>query len=391
MPLRTVLVVLVAALLAVQVVRTAALRISPYAGATKLWPSHPRSILNQTMAEVGARSAHGEALPPALLRRVDEIARKMPLAPEPFLIEGALAQLEGREQVAERLYLEARSRDPRSRAARYLMAERYLRSGDAAAALGEMAVLSRLTGQVGVFAPALASYARTPGGVARLRSFFRSSPEFEPAVLSHLAADARNLDLIFALWSGRQPRAEDMFGQWPARIVAALIDRRQYATAYATWRRLAGVQAATPGLFNPEFRKLSAPPPFNWSFGTSGGVAEPAGAGRLQVIYYGREDAVLAEQMLVLAPGRYRLGMQLSGNLKEAAGIAWSIDCLPQQRPILRLPVQQPRSSAAVRADFTVPAQCPAQRLRLAAQPGEFPRTSEFTVTNLELAKAPGR
>lgn len=387
-----VLVLLAGGLLALQVVRTAAIPSSPNSVATTMWPGHPQVMLDQIMAEVGTRSARGEALPPALLARVGVVARKMPLAPEPFLINGAVAQLDGRDRLAEQLYLEARRLDPRSRAARYFLAERYLRDGRLAPALREMAILSHLAGAADSFAPGLANYARTPGSVGQLRAFFRTSPEYEPAVLSQLAADAGNRDLIFSLWSGRRRPAEgEAYPRWQAQIVAALIDQGEFGQAYSTWRRLSGVPGGLPGLFNPEFKKLAAPPPFNWSFGTIGGVAEAEAHGRLQVVYYGRQDAVLAEQMLMLAPGQYQLSMGLTGDLKQAEGVAWTIECLPQGSPILGLPVRRERSPARVQASFTVPSQCPAQRLRLAATPGEFPRTAEFSVGKLQLTWGPGK
>ncbi len=375
-----------AGLLAFAVLRMAAVRLSPATGA-QMWPGHPNVVLNRTMARIGTLSARGQTLPPALMAQVDDIARKMPLAAEPFLIKGAVAQTDGRESVADRLYFAARDHDPRSRAARYFLAERYLGTGRPEPALKEMAVLARLTNATGVFAPALATYARSPGAVPSLRRFFRSSPEFEPAVLSHLAADARNLDLILALWSGRGARPGEAPPEWVTRILDALLAKGDYRNAYSIWRRYSGVGQGPSGLFNPEFRTVAAPPPFNWRYGSSGGIAEPAADGRLEVVYYGREDGVFAEQVLMLAPGAYQLSMNLSGDLKDAAGVAWSLNCLPQNQPVMRLPIQQSRSSAGVRGAFSVPAGCPAQRLQLAAEAGEFPNTLEFTVSNLHLAK----
>lgn len=341
------------------------------------------------MAEIGARSARGQELPPALLEQVSEIARKSPLAPEPFLIHGAVAQLEGRDRIAERLYFEARARDPRSRAARYFVADRYLRTGRVPDALGELAVLSRLTGGGGVFGPALASYARSPGAVAQLRRFFRTAPEFEPIVLGNLATDSRNLDLILALWSGRSTQPGT--AEWQSRIVAELVGKGDFARAYAAWRRLAGVKQASPGLFNPEFRKLPFPPPFNWSFGSGGGLADPAAGGRLEVIYFGREDAMLAQQLLLLGPGRYRLSMDVTGDFRDSGEIGWSVECLPKNQAVMRLPLHPEGSSARLPSVFAVPPGCPAQRLQLTGSPGEFPKATEFTIGKLQLTRATGQ
>jgi len=383
---RAIPVALIAALLGFHVVRTAMVRQFP--SGTALWPGHPAGVLNQAMAEIGATAARGERLSAPVLAKVEQVARQVPLASEPFLIHGAVAQMDGRDQRAERLYLEARSRDPRSPAARYFLTERYLRTGRVEPALTEMAVLSRLTGAVGVFAPALAAYAKTPGAVRPLRRFFRAAPEFEPFVLSNLAADARNLGLITALWT-RSPGADPQaHAQWQGQLVAKLVEAGDFRRAHAAWREFAGLGNVAPGVFNPEFRKLAAPPPFNWTFGSAGGLAQPAGSGQLELIYIGRDEAVLAEQMLMLAPGRYAIGMQVSGDVKPGSGIAWSIECATAgKQSLLALPLDR-QSAGRLRGAFTVPAGCPAQRLRLSGSPGDFPRTVEFTLSRFELQRA---
>ncbi len=343
------------------------------------------------MGEIGALAASQQHLPPRLLERVNELAWKIPLAPEPFLIKGAVAQTEGQEGHAEQLYLAARNRDPRSRAARYFLAERYLRTGRVKLALYEFAALSRLTGLAGAAAaPALAAYARKPGAEKHLRAFFRSSFDTEQAVLAQLATDADNLDLIMALWSGRTTEAGEP-ADWQVRIIDALITKGKIGRAYSLWRRFAGIRAAQSPLFNSEFTKLSAPPPFNWSYGTAGGLAEPLGDGRLQIIYFGRQDTVLAQQLLLLAPGVYQLRMEATGQLKEAGEVAWSIQCLPQTRTLVRMPLRLERHSGTLQASFTVPRQgCNGQRLQLTGSPGEFSKAIEFTISKLQLTRTSG-
>ena len=386
---RAILVLIVGGLLAWQVIRTAIIA-DPSTRRTiapRLWPSHPSLVINRTMAEIGAHAARGQTPPPATLRRVDEIARKAPLAEEPFLIKGALAQVRQQQQLAERLFVAARSRDPRSPAARYFLADRYLRTGRVAPALAEIAALSRLFAEARAqFAPALAAFARTRGAVPQLRSFFRTSPELEPLVLSQLAEDAGNADLILALW-GRGRAAENPAPEWQPKLVNKLIEQGQFAKAYGTWRLLAGVGEHPGTIFNSGFRKVAAPPPFNWTFSTAGGVVEPTPGDRLQLIYYGRDDSVLAEQTLVLSPGRYQLSMDVSGSLGAGSEIAWTLTCVPGKDSILRLPVDR---KGRIAGSFAVPQGCPAQRLQLVAMPGEFPQSQEFTVGGLSLTKVPG-
>jgi hypothetical protein len=392
MPLiaRAVIVVAVAVLLALQVVATALVadRSTRLTIAARLWPSHPALMINRTMIEIGAHAARGESLPQETLRRVGEIARKEPLAPEPFLIAGALAQVEQEQERAERLFTAARIRDPRSAAARYFLADRYLRTGRVAPALAEIAVLSRLYPEARAqFGPALAAFAQMPGSVPQLRRFFRSSPELEPLALLHLSERTRNANLILALWTRRDGGADAAPPQWQARLVGKLVEEGQFAKAHEIWRTVTGMPDSRGSIFNPGFAKIPAPPPFNWALGTTGGVVEPAPGDRLQVIYFGRNDAVLAEQLLLLAPGRYQLSTDISGPLGKGGEIAWTLTCVSRAEPILRLPVA---AKGRLAGSFVVPPGCPAQRLQLFGAAGEFPQSQEFTVGKLQLVRGPG-
>jgi hypothetical protein len=139
-------------------------------------------------------------------------------------------------------------------------------------------------------------------------------------------------------------------------------------------------------VFNPEFRELPAPPPFNWTFGSAGGLAHPADGGQLDVAYFGRDEAVLAHQLLLLAPGRYEIEMQVSGDVRSSSGIAWKLQCSGAKDSLLTLPVTR-LSSGLLRAGFIVPQHCPAQDLRLAGAPGDFPRTIEFSIRRFRVTK----
>ena len=386
---RTLLVVVAGGLLAAQVVRTAAVTDegSRATIAKRVWPSHPAVLVDRAMGEIGTRAAHGQGLTPAILTEVDQLASKAPLAPEPFLIKGALAQVQQRQQHAEQLFAAARSRDPRSVAARYFLADRYLRSGRTSQALAEIATLAQLFPQgMAGFGPALAAFAQTPGAVPQLRNLFRTSPDLEPVVLSALANDARNARLALNLWGRRTPGAAGT-AEWQAKLIGKLVEQGQFAGAYDVWRLVTGIKDGRGTLFNPGFAKSPAPPPFNWKYATTGGVVEPAGGGRLQIIYFGRGDAVLAEQLLLLAPGRYRLGMDISDAPGEGGEIAWALTCMPGGQALARLPVERKGPLAAT---FSVPPGCAAQRLLLSGTAGDFPQSQDFSIGAVGLTKAPG-
>jgi hypothetical protein len=376
-------IAVVAAVLAFQVIRTAAVadRQRRPALAMALWPSHPRVVVDRMLLAIAALAARNGSAPPEIQASIREAANKAPLSPDPFLIAGAVAESEGRGAAAERLLLAARDRDPRSRGTRFLLAERYIRTGRVAAGLMEMQALVSLQarGTEG-FGPAVAAYARTPGAVPELRAFFAKAPRVEAAILTLLATDAANADLVLSLASGR-PAEPD----WRPQLVASLASAGQYARARALWTQFYRLHEP-PALFNPGFAETAASPPFSWSFPqTAEGVAEPNGKGGLDVLYYGRANAVLASQLLVLKPGRYRLAAETSPGDGEA-GVSWIARCADSPQPLLTLRLR-PGTTAG---EFSVPPNCQAQWLELQGVAGELPRVSELTVRGLRLAGSAG-
>src|SRR5690606_14285699 len=104
----------------------------------------PSVLTDSALLEIAAAASSGQPVPQGTAEKVRHLARRAPLSPDPFLIEAALAATAGRDRAVEPLLLGARERDPRSRGARFLLAERYLRSGRVAAGLVEMHSLIRL-------------------------------------------------------------------------------------------------------------------------------------------------------------------------------------------------------------------------------------------------------
>ena len=227
-----------------QVVRTAAVTddASRATLTVRLWPSHPAVLVDRTMGEIGARAARGQPLTPAILNQVEQIASKAPLAPEPFLIKGALAQVEQRQEYAEQLFTAAHARDPRSVAARYFLADRYVRSGRTARPWPKSPHCPNCFPKAwsGSGQP-WRNFAQTAGAVPQLRRLFQSSPQLEPVVLSALANDARNAKLVLALWGRRQGSADPATAEWQAKLVGKLVEQGQFGSAYAIWRLVAGV------------------------------------------------------------------------------------------------------------------------------------------------------
>ncbi|WP_324808162.1 hypothetical protein SH584_02065 [Sphingomonas sp. LY29] len=373
----------------VLVVRTAAVsawsRQAPDLAA-KLWPGHPQVVIRQGLEAIGRSAVDRRDVNRSVVTSVVSAARKSPLSPEPFVVHGINQQQRGKPDEALASLQAAVRRDPRSIPARYFLAERFAETGQIVSGLQQVSVLSKLVPQAGsTLVPALVKYARMPGGERQLRLILRDNPALEPVLLDALAADPANAALVMSLWSGG---AVDPATNWPKRLLAVLVKAEQIDRAYDVWRRVSGQTGSAPALiFNPTFEASKAPPPFNWTLLSSGaGVAEPS-AGRLNILYYGRENAVLAQQLLRLTPGRYRLSMRTTGGSENAAVLGWSINCVGASSALVRIPLRGGDKSQDRSADFSVPSGCAAQRLELLGSAPEFPDTVNATVENLRLTK----
>jgi hypothetical protein len=383
---RIVAVGAVALLLAATVVRTAL--VEQYAAidprrAAAIWPTHPDVELALGLMEIGSATHSGQPVSEETIERLMDAARKAPLESEPFLVRGVQAQLSGNFRVAGEAFRAAKLRDGRNSAARYFLAEHYLKQGDAARGLSELAFLARLVpnGAVGL-GPYIAAYARDPKNAPQLRALFRSDPNLADSTLATLARDPANAGLVQSL---ADVAKAPVTSPWVAQMVASLIAAKDYARARQVWARNAHVEsAANATIFDPDFNNRVAPPPFAWSLTSSSvGLAERGPGGGLRVIYYGQEDGVLASQLLLLKPGRYRLAMRAGGDPSRARSLVWTLTCAGSATPFARFPLDPGEANRGW--TFDVPAGCPAQTIALSGVSSDMPQEADVTISGLRL------
>jgi hypothetical protein len=355
------------------------------ARAERLWPDHPSVRSAQAMLEVARSAANGRPLDPATRVLIEGVARAEPLASEPFVIAGAEAQRHRDFARAERLLIEARQRDPRGPAARFLLSELYVSQGRIEEGIPEAAVLGRLVpGSLEPLSKAFAQYLESAGVPDGMADVMRSNPDLSQRILNELATNSANAGLLLKI-DTLAPRAPGPAPGWQTRLINELVEDGDYPGARRVWARLGGRDSnPSETIHDPRFEGSSAPPPFNWTFATEGGVIEPQ-RGSLRVLYFGRDDVTLASQLLVLRPGEYRLRMRLSGQIAESA-VRWRMSCLPSKSPILDQAVAQ---QGTLDLPIRVPAVgCGAQQLSLVAQAGESARSSDFAISELSLTAA---
>lgn len=311
------------------------------------------------------------------------LAQKDPLNPQPFLFFGALAERNGTSSPAADLFNSALRRDPRSVAGHYFMATHALRKGDADTALAELSNLSRLHANSVDFAQTFSAYAQATGNKAVLRRVLAREPQRRDYLLYVLAGDPRNADLVVELSDRLPPRTGEPGEDWRAHLVRTLANAGDYRGARVRWAQLSG-KPLPEGLATPGFAGSENPAPFNWTY-VSGDAAliEPDGGGKLGILYYGRNDAMLAEQVTTLAPGRYRLSISAAGEGFPGL-LSWQVQCAAAPASVIGvLTVANGNPST----EFVVPGDCDAQKLQLKAVAGPTDDNSRWTFDALRIER----
>jgi hypothetical protein len=385
--IRRVAILLCAALLAVQVVRNAAVEALAQAmpqTAARLWSDHPEVLAQSGMIAIGAATGKGQPVPPQALEDVYASALKAPLLAQPLLVRGVQALQEGKQGLARAAFIAAERRDPRALPAHYFLADLDLASGNVTHGLSELAALAALApeGATSV-APFVATAARDRRNWPAVRELFRRNPNVVGPTLSRLAVDPGNAATILALAGGAAPAAKEA---WLGPLLGSMTAAGKYSEARDLWASQSNVRVSSDSpLFDSAFSKAGPPPPFNWALTSSPvGLAERAPGGRLHAIFYGQQDGPLARQLLVLKPGTYRLTMRISGDPERREALNWSATCDKSSTPLATIDLatasRQPWS-------FTVPSSCPAVWLELAGEAEEIAKAADVTISELRMTR----
>lgn len=385
MTARRLFVLAVTLLLAIQVVRTNAVALlsAPRpATAARLWPGHPQVEISEGMNEIAQAVRQRANVGQATFAMLDDAAVKSPLSPEPFLVHGVRARLAGDEQAAMWAFRQAQWRDPRSVPAAYFLAEYYLRSGHVLEGLRQIALIARLMPVSQAISPFVAQYAQNPATWPQMRAFFRTEQSIEDGVLTSLAQDPRNADAILALADAKHRKPDSV---WLPGLLRGLIAKGDYAKARMIWSSVGRAQPNSDLLYDPEFSAPAAPPPFNWKLESSTvGLAERQPGKRLHVLFYGNRDGILASELVLLAPGTYRLQMQLVGSPVHPELLSWSVRCDKSREPVSTVGISEARARGWT---FEVPGNCPAQWIALSGRSADVAQQADATIGGLSLRR----
>jgi hypothetical protein len=211
----------------------------------------------------------------------------------------------------------------------------------------------------------------------------QGQPALGQAVLLALASDSANLRAVLAL-AGPGQRGAD--AAWLPPMLAALIKDGRFADARRLWAEQSSVPPGSELLHDGDFTDARSVPPFNWALtGSAVGLAERQRGAGLHIIFYGTQDGVLAQQLLLLPPGAYRMNFRLSGTLADRRALAWSLTCAGSGQVIGSYPLPGPGDlSWGVR----IPPNCSAQTLSLTGRAQDIGRASDILISALRIEAA---
>lgn len=345
------------------------------------WPTHPEARIAAGMQEIGAASQAGRLVDRPLTDPLIEASRRAPLSPEPFLVRGVALQGMGDEAGAGAAFMAARRRDPRSIAAHFYLSDHYARSGRIGLSLTELGRLIRLLpGSSGQIAPRIAALLKSVGGADEVRPLVADNSALRDDLLTALATDAGNADIIASLAVSGQRQV------WRPVLVNSLIAAGDYQHAFLLWAQDNGV-VGRPLLVDTPF-SLDPKPPFGWEVSSGpAGAIETASGGGVHLIYYRRQPMVAASQTLLLRPGRYLLSFSATAESGDLARAEWRVACLAGERVIVRIGLDAGSPGTRVRAAFVIPSGCVAQRLQLVGTPADSPQTLDAIVRDLSVER----
>jgi hypothetical protein len=317
---------------------------------------------------------------PAVRGWADAALTRAPLNARALRILGQAAAASGKEADANRFMQMAAQLSLHESAAVYWLLVRSVQSKDYKSALADADVLLRtLPGLDGYVTPFLARMIEDDKAAGLFKAALTQDPPWRATVLQNLPSAVTDeripLDVLLALRSSAHPpRAVELDA-----YLNFLASHRMYELAYYTWLQfLPAAELGGAGLlYNGSFEAPLSGAPFDWRFEQDAGVnidvaerPDKSGDHALRIDFeYGRVEYHGIKQLVMLAPGRYRLHGRYQGELVGPRGLKWRLACAETpDHPFAESAMISGRAASwsDVDVDFDVPAdKCRAQYVSL--------------------------
>lgn len=349
--------------------------------AGSMLPAPLRKPANEMRSAMANLPANEEGIDLERTSRLITLLRTAPLASEPFTIKAYDLVLRGSLSEAEPLVAIALKRNPRSREARLLAVDAKLANANIAAAVQDLEVLTRLMpSQRALFDQSLVALASFPETREATLTAIRDDAT-KRVILVGLGRVGADPSTIIDAWQSMS--AQGLFVEDSSTIrtiTQPMIDAGDYTGSYRVWSALTQRERKPAALVRDSTFDQKVPPPFGWRLasGPDGFIA--AGADGLKGEAYGRRSAMLAEQLLVLEAGSYRLVL----NIAEPSNLATIVlKCAPDRQLI----VQRLEPAGQMVRAFEVPAECAGQSFSVNARASDPPRSGTFRVRSINIVR----
>ncbi|MGN6817582.1 MAG: hypothetical protein ACTHJR_02820 [Sphingomonas sp.] len=259
----------------------------------------------------------------------------------------------------------------RSLPTRLWLIQRSVDRGDVGGALRDFDLALRTSSAApSVLLPVLAGATTDPGLVRPIARMLDRPSDWRVMFLDHAVAqgDARGIAAVLLAMCDRQTITANGIDQ---ALIARLVGARDFALAGRLRDAFAPSAGPRPMLADGAFGDIAAPP-FGWSLVERGEIGAERGEtnGRSSLMWRaepGRGGQVAA-QLLMLAPGKYRLASRTASS--GDATPYWSLRCGEQGGAMLATLDQPGSAGAAASTDFVVASGCIGQWLTLTLRPG---------------------
>lgn len=383
----------------------AAWQIISLAQATRLDAADPAAALSwrsndaRALAALAEQEASGDE-PETAEHYATRALLADPLDVRALRVLAWMAERRGEHARAVQLMERAAARSQRDDASHLWMFHERLKERNYEAAYAHADVLMRNAAiRPGIAALVVAAATAEPRATDAIVSRLARRPVWFTAVMQRFATD-QDPSVAFQILATLKDRGVEIRSPESDLVVSRLLALGRPQEAYLAWVLLMpeSEQGALGNVYDGGFDKPLRKGAFYWKLGRSDWAElarQQGGEGNmLAVRYIGAKRTLLAQQTLVLAPGRYRLIMSARVEmLAREPRLIWRTICSDgagQSVATLGTPDTAGEWRTLV-TDFEIPATgCASQRLELAAEPGPGPVRGWFDDIRIESAGLPG-
>ena len=368
--------------------------------ALALWPWRAGPHLHLGQAALATKDEAGA------LSQARQALEHDPLSVRAYSMLGQAAVVRGDTARADALMAAAARRSLRDAPSQTWIFARALERGDFPASLAAYDVLMRRRPDLAerLSPPVFAAADGLGEARAALAARLALNPGWRPSFLAAYSRASAQPAAIHALLSRLRTTAAPPTDAEMRVYLDRLLRDRAYVAAYVAWagHQPGAAAEAGAGVSDASFEQeglLLAP--FGWTLTTGDGASaqraplpDSDGFGLQATVSGGLARRTIAEQMMVLPRGEYRLSgrVWLEGGDPDGR-LVWTVQCEGGPR-LLLASVEAPKGAAGAWTSFeaavVVPGDCPAQRLRLEARPGASLAQVSMVFDDIDLVRSGG-